>query len=114
VNARAPEPGEVWLTDFGQTEGREQSGLRPALIVSPGRFNQGPLVFAVPFTRTERGSPLHVRVEPPEGGLRAASFAMCDQLRALSRKRLTEPWGRIEQPSLKRVAFRLTLLMPDP
>lgn len=114
MTVRAPEPGEVWLTDFGRTEGREQSGLRPALIVSPGRFNEGPLCLAVPLTRTQRGSPLHVRIDPPEGGLRTASFAMCDQLRALSRERLSQPWGQVEAPSLRRVASRLRLLIPEP
>lgn len=110
----APHPGDVWLVDFGRTVGREQAGLRPALIVSPARFNEGPLVFAVPFTRSNRGTPLHVRIDPPDGGLRSASFAMCDQLRALSVRRLREPWGRVEAPSLRRVSERLTLLLPQP
>ncbi len=109
-----PKPGDVVLTDFGRTVGREQAGLRPALIVSPSRFNEGPLVLCVPFTRTERGSPLHLRVEPPDGGLRAASFAMCDQVRAVSRARLAEHWGEVGDAVLSQVGARLRLLVPEP
>ena len=107
----APIHGEVWLVDFGRTVGREQAGLRPALIVSPNRFNQGPLVIVVPFTTTERRSPLHLRVAPPSGGLREVSFAMCEQIRSLSRERLREPWGRVEGEVLREVVASLRLLV---
>lgn len=113
----APSPldyGTVWLADLNPTRGREQRGLRPVLVVSPGRFNRGPLVIAVPFTRTERRTPLHVPVEPPEGGLRATSYAMCDQVRALSRERLLESWGEVTTPTMRAVVGRLHLLMPQP
>jgi mRNA interferase MazF len=84
------------------------------LVVSPTRFNRGPLIIAVPFTRTERGTPLHVAVSPPEGGLREVSYAMCEQVRALSRKRLQERWGSAGTATLGRVAARLHALMPEP
>jgi len=35
-----PARGEVWMTDLGIGRGREQSGTRPALIVSVDRFNR--------------------------------------------------------------------------
>jgi mRNA interferase MazF len=106
--------GEVWLADLSPTRGREQEGRRPVLVVSPDRFNRGPLVIAVPFTRTPRGTPLHVAVEPPEGGLRTLSFAMCEQIRALSRERLTRSWGEVSASTMSQVTNRLHLLMPGP
>lgn len=108
----APRFGEVWLGDLGATKGREQAGMRPLLVVSPDRFNEGPLVIAVPLTRRDRGAPLHVRIEPPEGGLRAPSFVLCDQLRSLSRRRLVEPWGRVSRETSSRVARRIRILTP--
>jgi mRNA interferase MazF len=110
---RAPTRGEVWLADFGDTVGREQAGLRPALIVSPNRFNQGPLVVAVPFTTTNRGSPLHVRVRPPSGGLRSVSFAMCEQVRSLSRSRLHRHWGELDGRAMAGIAARVRLLIRE-
>ena len=108
-----PGRGEVWLIDFGTTVGREQAGLRPGLIVSPDRFNEGPLVIAVPFTTTDRGSPLHLRVEPPAGRLRSVSFAMCDQVRSLSRTRLQRRLGRLDPRSIAGIAARVRLLVPE-
>lgn len=110
----APAYGEVWLADLDPTAGREQAGLRPVLVVSPTAFNRGDLVLAVPFTRTDRGSPLHVRIDPPEGGLRAPSFAMCEQIRALSRRRLRERWGSAGPDAMRAVGVRLRRLLPEP
>jgi mRNA interferase MazF len=110
----APSYGEVWLADLDPTAGREQAGLRPVLVVSPTAFNRGDLVLAVPFTRTDRGSPLHVRIDPPEGGLRAPSFAMCEQIRALPRRRLRECWGSAGSDAMRAVGVRLRRLLPEP
>ncbi|MGI6209653.1 MAG: type II toxin-antitoxin system PemK/MazF family toxin [Anaerolineae bacterium] len=67
-----PSRGDIWLVDLGPTPGHEQAGRRPALVVSTDAFNQGPagLVVVLPITTTERGIPLHVPVNPPEGGVR--------------------------------------------
>ena len=82
--------------------------------MSPDRFNRGPLVIAVPFTRTVRGTPFHVAVEPPGGGLREVSYAMCEQVRALARVRLLVVWGEVSTPVMQEVVRRLHLLMPVP
>jgi mRNA interferase MazF len=108
-----PDCGTVWWADLSPTRGREQRGLRPVLVVSPGRFNRGALVIGVPFTRTDRRTPLHVPVEPPEGGLRETSYAMCEQVRALARERLLEPWGLVSTLTMRAVAGRLHLLLPQ-
>ena len=84
------------------------------VLVSPDRFNRGPLVIAVPFTRTVHGTPLHIAVEPPEGGLRDVSYAMCEQVGALARERLVLPWGEVSASSMHEIVGRLHLLMPAP
>ena len=109
-----PAYGEIWLADLNPVRGREQRGRRPVLVVSPDRLNRGPLLIAVPFTRTARGTPFHVPVEPPEGGLRDVSYAMCEQVRTLSRERLSRPWGEVSTSTMGEVARRLHLLMPAP
>lgn len=108
-----PARGEVWLADLDPVTGREQAGTRPVLVLSPARFNRGSIVVAAPLTRTERRTPMHVRMEPPEGGLRAPSFVMCEQLRALSHGRLLARWGAVEQETMRAVAARLRRLLPD-
>jgi mRNA interferase MazF len=62
-----PVRGEVWLVNLVLSQGHDQTGTRPALVVSHDTFNQDPLglVIVVPVTRRDK----HVRshVEPPEG-----------------------------------------------
>jgi mRNA interferase MazF len=106
--------GDVWLADLGPTQGREQTGERPVLIISTNPFNQGRsgLVVAVPFTTRRRGLPIHVEVRPPDGGLRDVSFAMCEQLRSLAVDRLgSHPFGSVSLTVLTSVEDRLRLLL---
>jgi mRNA interferase MazF len=106
--------GEVWLADLNPTRGREQTGQRPVLIVSADPLNQSPagLVIAVPFTTRGRGIPTHIEVRPPDGGLRDLSFAMCEQLRALTADRLASgPFGSVSPRVLRAVEDRLRLLL---
>jgi len=106
--------GEVWLAELGPTQGREQSGERPVLIVSADPINQGPadLVVAVPFTTRRRGVPTHVEVRPPDGGLRDVSFAMCEQVRSLAAERLgARPFGSVPTAVLRSVEDSLRLLL---
>jgi mRNA interferase MazF len=106
--------GEVWLAELGPTQGREQAGERPVLVVSADPINQGPadLVVAIPFTTRGRGIPTHVEVRPPDGGLREISFAMCEQVRSLSVERLgSRPFGRVPAAVLDSVVNRLRLLL---
>lgn len=87
---QSPSRGEVWFVDLDPARGYERAGDRPVVIISTDVFNHGPsgLTVVVPLTRTDRNVPLHVRVDPREGGLREVSFAMCDQVRTISRDRL--------------------------
>jgi mRNA interferase MazF len=71
-----PHRGEIWLADLNPTRGHEQAGARPVLIISANTFTHGPadLVFVLPLTRTDRRIPMHVPIDPPEGGVSARSY----------------------------------------
>jgi mRNA interferase MazF len=106
--------GDVWLADLGPTQGHEQTGEWPVLIISTDPFNQGRsrLVIAVPFTTRQRGLPIHVEVRPPDGGLHEVSFAMCEQIRSLAVDRLgPHPFGSVSPAVLSSVESRLRLLL---
>lgn len=79
-------PWEVWWTDFDPQVGREQAGLRPAIVVGTSFACQLPnqLAFVVPCTATDRDLPFHPRL----ASLDQPTFAMCDQLKSISRARL--------------------------
>lgn len=105
--------GEVWLVNLNPTRGREQRGIRPALIVSADGFNHGRanLVIAIPLTTTRRGIPLHVQIDPPDGGVRETSYAMCEAVRSISTDRLERHWGTVPPTTLVQVEDRLRVVM---
>jgi mRNA interferase MazF len=75
----------VWWLDFDPTEGREQAGRRPALVVS-SRFHLaltgGALVSVLPLTTRERPGWIHrVRIDIPG---KPAGWAITEQVRTVS------------------------------
>lgn len=109
-----PRRGEIWLADLNPTRGHEQAGTRPILVISSDTFNRGPagLVFVLPLTRTNRNIPLHIAVDPPEGGLTSRSYILCDAIRSISRDRLgTTSWGILTLSTMRQVEDILRLLM---
>ena len=113
--APAEARGEIWLTDLDPTRGHEQSGRRPVVVVSADGFNSGRagLVVVVPLTTRDRRVPLNVAIEPPEGGVRERSFAMCEMIRSISVERLVgdAPWGSVSDATLHVIDDRLRILL---
>ncbi len=100
-----PRAGEVWNINFNPQVGREQAGIRPALVISHDRFNLLPngLHIVVPITGTDRGLAYHIPVSPPEGGLIKTSFIMCDQEKSQSIDRFIDRRGAVNDATLHRV-----------
>lgn len=107
--------GEVWYVDLNPVRGHEQAGIRPALVISADEFNRGPagLVIVVPLTTRERPRPipLHVPIEPRDGGVRQRSFAMCDQVRTISVERLERRLGLLSREVMGAVDDRLRIVL---
>jgi mRNA interferase MazF len=109
----APRQGEIWEVDLDPVRGHEQAGSRPALVISVDRFNQGPagLVIAAPLTSVDRRQPLHVALDPPEGGVRGRSFVKAEDVRSISTERLLGRWGSVEPATLRAVVDRVRILI---
>jgi mRNA interferase MazF len=61
--------------------GREQSGERPALVLSDGRFNDlTGYVFVAPVTGTQRGWPFEVTIPP---GGKTTGVVLADQTKSI-------------------------------
>jgi mRNA interferase MazF len=108
-----PARGEIWRAHFDPIVGREQGGERPCLVLSDDRFNQSraELTIVLPITRTDRGIASHVRVAPPEGGLKDVSFIKCEDIRSISKQRLKIRWGKVSPQTLAAVEDRMRLLL---
>ena len=108
-----PVRGEIWLGDLNPGKGHEQAGKRSALMVSVDTFNAGPagLVVVVPITTKDKNIPLHVQINPPEGGLKEISYAKCEDLRSISKARLIECYGKVSAKTMSAVEDRISILL---
>jgi mRNA interferase MazF len=55
--------------------------------------------------------PSHVEIQPPEGGVKNASAALCEAIRSISTERLILRWGAVRPPTLAAVEDRLRILL---
>jgi mRNA interferase MazF len=105
--------GEIWLVDFGEPIGREQSGRRPAVIVSADRLNDSAagVVIVVPCTTARRGLPSHVELDPASTGLDELSYAKCEDVKSVSDERLIARLGAAHDEALFAIARALRFLL---
>ena len=98
--------GEIWLFDPDPTKGNEiGKKVRPCLVISNNAWNKIPtgLVIVIPLTSVKKGISTHVQIAPPEGGLTVESFALCEQIRSISRERLVKKTGTVSNKVLKEI-----------
>jgi mRNA interferase MazF len=99
----------VWVS-FDPTQGREQRGTRPALVMSSTGYLQSvrDLVIVVPITSVDRGWPHHVPIHttsgPDDVRLTRRSFAMTEQPRTISRQRIGRTAGTASDATVTEVA----------
>jgi mRNA interferase MazF len=89
--------GDVLLCDLNPVAGREQGGVRPVVVVvsHPRYAVVSGLFIAVPLTSRHRGLEHHVEIPADvQTGLKQVSYAMTEQVRAISRTSGTAAWPR--------------------
>ncbi len=101
-------PGEIFWIDFGVGRGREQSGIRPGVIVSSPAFAEAvdSLVHVVPATTRDRGWLNHVLLAG-NTGLGTPSWAMTEQLRSVSRERVLRWVGAVDEETFDTIRMYL-------
>ena len=105
--------GDVLLCDLNPVAGREQGGIRPVVVVSHHRYAVIPGLFlAVPLTSRDRGLDHHVEVLADDGtGLKQISYAMTEQIRAMSDQRAGRRLGSVSSQTLTAVSRYLHLFI---
>lgn len=106
--------GDVYLVSLDPTEGHEQRGRRPVLVISPDKFNeitQLPIILPITngssFART-RG----FAVSLDDAGTKTTGVIRCDQPRVLD---LNARKGRrvetVPQPVMEEVLARVAVIL---
>ena len=100
--AYIPAQGDLVVLSFDPQAGHEQTGRRPAIVVSVDHFNRGTrLAICCPITNTRRKTPLHVQL-PEDSGL--SGYVMCEQVKAIDfRVRGMKKIGRASKALLDEV-----------
>jgi mRNA interferase MazF len=104
---------EIWLVDFGDPVGREQSGRRPAVVISGDSLNESRagVVVVVPITTAYRGLPSHIEIDQGSSGLDEVSYAKCEDVKSISEERLIGRLGSAGDDVMFQAARALRFLL---
>lgn len=81
VKKYIPKQGDVVFLDFNPTKGHEQSGFRPAVIISNNIFNENTkMVIVCPITSNDKEFPTHYRLEDTKN---IYGSVLCEHIRSI-------------------------------
>src|SRR5713226_8309793 len=101
--------GDIWWVDFEPTQGAEIRKTRPAIVVTADALNRARrTVVVVPLSTGPQPRPPIVVATPSAG---ATSVAICDQVRAVDKRRLTQNQGRLSAVDLRSVEESLRRIL---
>ncbi len=94
--------GEIWFANLNPTEGSEQAGFRPVLIVSGNLANTyAPVLVCCPLTtklKNYKGNP--ILIPNKLNGIAKTSEVMVIHIRSLAKSRLTKYIGKVSVADL--------------
>ncbi len=109
----------VFIASLDPTQGSEQAGKRPVLVISREQINQAlPVVNVIPLTSRKSASrviyPNEVLLPLGAAGLKVDSIALCYQVRTLDKSRLERSIGEVTNTDLRQeilnaIRFQLEL-----
>jgi mRNA interferase MazF len=111
VVSETPDQGDVVWINFSPQAGHEQSGRRPAIVLSPAAYNgKVGLALLCPITSRIKGFPFEVAIPP---GLPVGGVVLADQVRSLDwRARRAERVCTLPLSAVSEVLAKLATLLP--
>ena len=110
--------GDIYTVEIPPSDGHEQAGTRPAIIVQAPQFeNRLPTVLIIPLTSklTAQAFPGAFLIPPDsENGLTMTSVALVFQLRAIDERRLRRRIGRLSNSHLTQIHQHIKALLQLP
>ena len=96
--------GDIYWANLNPTQGREQSGIRPVLIISDDIFNErSGTVIAFAITSQEPRAKFPLTFELSDDRLPKRSWVKISQIRTLSGSRLKEKLGSATPEELMKI-----------
>lgn len=94
--------GDIWIVNLDPTEGSEQAGHRPVVIVSGDALNKSlPIAIVVPLSSSVKSYPTSVLLHPNViNGLTKETEALPFQVRTLAKDRFDRKIGTVSSIEL--------------
>ncbi len=104
-----PDAGDIVWLNFDPQVGHEQSGHRPALVLSPKKYNQKTsLMLCCPMTTKIKGYPFEVIIQG-----KVKSAILSDQIKNLDwHKRNAEFKDKISPSELEDICAKIKAILP--
>ena len=111
--AYVPDSGDVGRIGLDPRSGREHAGGRPAIVLSPARYNaRVGLALICPVTSQAKGYPFEVEI--PDG-LAVTGVVLADHVKSLDwRTRRAQFICAIPEATVRRIVQRITPLLAPP
>ncbi len=106
--------GAIALCNLDPVMGTEQAGTRPCIVVQTDSANAvSPRTIIVPLTTQVRVELLrsHELLKPSQSGVIAESVVLCEQIRAIDRRRVVRVVGRLNADDIARIDAALRLVL---
>lgn len=107
--------GDVYDARLSPSEGSEQAGVRPVIIVSRNAINQNsPVIVVVPLTsaiNVDRPYPSNVVIGKGLGGLTVDSVALTGQVRAINITRFIRFRGVLPAEVMREISRALGITL---
>ncbi len=96
---------EIWYADLNPSQGREQAGYRPVVVISGNVLNKYlDIVIACPLTTKIKNYKGNLVLQPDrQNGLSEPSEVLVFHIRSLSKSRLVKKLGTITQSQLNEI-----------
>lgn len=95
----------IFIADLNPVQGSEQRGKRPVIVVSDEDFNKHmPVTTVLPITSLKEGRkvyPNEIMLKGGIGGLAQDSIILAHQIRTISKQRLKDLIGTIDDYKIK-------------
>jgi mRNA interferase MazF len=105
ANATSARRGEIWWVNLDPAQGSEIRKTRPAIVVTANALNRARRTVVVVPLSTGRQPRPPIIVSTPSAG--PSSVAVCDQVRAIDKRRLTRSEGQLSAVDLRSIADSL-------
>ena len=99
----------VWI-NFSPTQGHEQQGKRPAVVLSPEIYNKkASLMIVAPIANKQKGYAFEVNIELKN----ISGVVLTDQIRTIDwQARNVQKTGKVSESVMQKISHHLKLLLP--